>query len=290
MQSLRARRDPAPSLLRYRLGRLWLRPSVRRIVMFGPMTALLLGVTFHVATSKTIRAGMAQTVSDLRTAIVGREEFKVSSLAVYGASEDLEAEVVRLAGLTLPMSSLDLDIASLRDRLEMLPSVADAAVRVGSKGVLQITLSQRVPVVIWRMSDGLKLAGADGVVLGEVASRLDRVDLPVIAGMGADAHIPEALELLTMLEPVVSRLRGLQRVGARRWTIVLDREQEIYLPENGAKRALARLMALHASEGLLDKDVAIVDLRDGLRPVLRLGAYAAEVHRPYQLSFEGDGQ
>ena len=34
------RRDPAPSRLRYRLNRLWLRPGFRRLVNFGlPMLA-----------------------------------------------------------------------------------------------------------------------------------------------------------------------------------------------------------------------------------------------------------
>ena len=39
-------------------------------------------------------------------------------------------------------------------------------------------------------------------------------------------------------------LRGLVRVGDRRWDLVLDRNQKIMLPEQNAPAALERLIAL----------------------------------------------
>jgi len=281
------RRDPAPSLLRYRLGRLWLTPSFRRIVKFGPLVALVLGCLFYMATSQTFHQTVAKMYADMRTSIVGRQEFRVTEMKVFGASQDLSEAVERVAAMALPVSSLELDVAGLRQRIEALPSVASAAVRVGSKGVLMITLSERVPAVIWRSGQGLALLSADGVELGRVASRLDRADLPLIAGKGADLAIEEALELIAIADPIADRLRGLQRVGARRWTLVLDRDQAIYLPEQGAKGALLRVVAMEQMEQLLDKDIRIVDLRDPKKPVLRLGELAVSDLYPQKT---GDGE
>ncbi len=280
MSQMRYRRDPAPSVLRYRLGRLWLTPSFRRTVLFGPLLAVGLGGTLFLATNDTVTSWAAQTSENLRESIVGRDEFRVSRMEVFGASEGLRAKITGMAGLTFPMSSLDMDLVGLREKFEALPRVASAAVRLGSGGVLEVNVTERMPNVVWRHATGLALYSADGVHLGDVASRLDRADLPLIAGQGATDHIGEAMELFSIASGIKDRVRGLQRVGARRWTLVLDQGREIWLPETGARTALMRVMATHATQEILDKDVTIVDLRVPDRPVLRLGQVAVSELRP----------
>ncbi len=63
-------------------------------------------------------------------------------------------------------------------------------------------------------------------------------------------------------------------MGERRWDLVLDRDQVIRLPEADPVAALRRVMALDATDGLLARDVAVVDLRDPDRPMLRLTEHA----------------
>ena len=288
MRSLRPRRDPAPSVLRYRMGRLWLRPGVRRLVVVGPWLILLAALSLYAFTSATVRGYVSETTANVREAFVGREEFRISKLEIFGASEDLKETVVQIADLDLPMSSMDVDIAALRSNVEALSNVSDAAVRLEAGGILQISLSQRVPALIWRSPQGLRLMDQEGVELGRLTSRLERTDLPLIVGKGADRKIIEALEIFEIAGLVGKRVRGLQRVGERRWTLVLDRDQTIYLPEKAPKSALRRVMVLEASEGLFEKDIRIVDMRDGIRPVLRLGSLAQEYMRPQKMLFEGD--
>ena len=67
--------------------------------------------------------------------------------------------------------------------------------------------------------------------VAEIDGRLRRPDLPLIAGEGAEQHVPEALALLAETGPVATRVRGLVRVGERRWDLVLDRDQVVKLPE-----------------------------------------------------------
>lgn len=290
MQPMKYRRDPAPSVLRYRLGRLWLTPSFRRIVKFGPIVTVLLGAVFYLLTSQSFKEGFAQFSQNTRDGIIGRAEFRVTEMKVHGASAGLQAQVEQAAAVTLPTSSLEIDLVDLRQRLETLPRVASAAVRVSSNGVLQVNLSERVPAVVWRGEGGLRLFSGDGVELGQIATRLDRADLPLIAGNGATDHIEEAMELFSISSAINDRVRGLQRVGTRRWSLILDRGQEIYLPETGATTALLRVMATHATDDLLNKDVVIVDLRNPSRPVLRLGPMAVSELQSKNLSVEEGAQ
>ncbi|MFD1808525.1 cell division protein FtsQ/DivIB [Gemmobacter lanyuensis] len=92
----------------------------------------------------------------------------------------------------------------------------------------------------------------------------------------------EALQIVAAAEPIVPRLRGLVRVGERRWDVVLDRGQRILLPANNPVRALERLLALDKAEDLLNRDVLTVDLRSQQRPTLRLAPNALRALRRAQ--------
>jgi len=104
-------------------------------------------------------------------------------------------------------------------------------------------------------------------------------DLPLLAGAGAREHVREALALMDAALPLGDRLRGLVRVGARRWDLVLDRNQRIRLPEQGAMQALERVLALDQAQDLLARDLLFVDMRNPNRPVLNVSPGALETLR-----------
>jgi cell division protein FtsQ len=65
--------------------------------------------------------------------------------------------------------------------------------------------------------------------------------------------VPEALALIDAAGPLSDRLRGLVRVGERRWDLVLDRDQRILSArDRRARRALERVIALDEAQELLD--------------------------------------
>jgi len=88
--------------------------------------------------------------------------------------------------------------------------------------------------------------------------------------------------------PISERLRGLVRIGERRWNLVLDRGQTIMLPEFGAVSALRRVMDLNQSEDLLNRDVLTVDMRNSNRPVLRLTDEAISKLRRLRIEVQGE--
>ena len=277
---LPARRDPAPSRLRYRMTRLWLRPGFRRLVNFGVPMLAGLALVSTLSAEMDLRARALAAVERVRAAIIEQPRFVIREIAVPDVSRDL-AEAIRVAAFVhLPVSSLALDVVAVRERVESLAAVERARVRALASGVLEIRAVERIPVVVWRSEDGLELLDQNGVRVAEIDGRLRRPDLPLIAGEGADSHVPEALALLAETAPVASRVRGLVRVGERRWDLVLDRDQVVKLPEADAGPALRRVMAMAKGEDLLARDVSVVDMRDPRRPMLRLTGHAiSEIER-----------
>jgi cell division protein FtsQ len=59
------------------------------------------------------------------------------------------------------------------------------------------------------------------------------------------------------------------RVGGRRWNLRLDSGIDIALPEEDASGAWHRLAELERSEGILERDIQMVDLRLPDRLVVR---------------------
>lgn len=275
-QIRKPRRDPAPSRLRYRLDRLWLRPGVRRAVNLGlPTLALVLAAWTLLAQFEAKDRAIA-AYQALREAVIHRPQFAVTSIEVPDASADLAEQVRTAAFVSLPTNSLEVDVNAVRDRVEALGAVESARVRVLTSGVLEIRAVERLPVVVWRSDQGVMLLDMGGARVAEIDSRLRRVDLPLIAGAGADAHVAEAVALLAEAAPVRERVRGLVRVGERRWDLVLDRDQAIRLPESDPAAALKHVMALETGEKLFEREVTVVDMRDPRRPMLRLTPFGKE--------------
>jgi cell division protein FtsQ len=273
------RRDPAPSLWSYRYQRLMLTPAFRRGLRWGlpGAGAVLLGLLLLVPEAN--RAAVAARVEAVRDSLAQRPQFMVTRVTVLGADRALEQAIRAIAPGALPVSSFDIDPDALHARITALTAVRSATLRVTPGGALEIEVVQRRPVAVWRHVDGLRLIDAEGVMTGMIQSRGDRADLPLIAGDGAKDHIAEALALFEAAAPVAPRLRGLVRMGERRWDLVLEGDLRILLPTEDPISALERVLALHQARDLLDRDIAVVDMRLAHRPTIRLNQPALAVLR-----------
>lgn len=265
-----ARRDPAPSKWAYRRQRLMLTPYVRMFLRTGLPTVLLVGAASIWFAQEDNRVALVAQLTHLREEFEARPEFRVSLARVEGASPELAEAVRAKLQLPLPMSSFDIDLDAARGRIEALDAVARADLRVRSGGVLQVVITERAPVAIWRTEAGLTLLDDTGHRVAGLVSRSDRPDLPLIAGDGADLAAPEALALFEAAGPLTPRIRGLIRMGERRWDVVLDRDQRVMLPEDNPVQAMERLLALDQAQDIMNRDILTVDLRSDHRPTLRL--------------------
>lgn len=281
------RRDPAPSRLAYRLNRLMLRRGVRTFLRFG-LPVLTLAAAAAIWASDEARVQDARDrIAEMRRQVEERPEFMVRMMAVERASPPVAEHIREVLSVDFPVSSFDLDLAALRERVETLDAVAAASVRIRNGGVLEVEVTERIPSVIWRSAEELVLLDATGHRVAPVGARTERPDLPLIAGRGADRKVAEALELFAASDPIRERIRGFLRVGERRWDVVLDRDQRILLPEAAPVMALSRAIALDAAQDLLERDIAAVDFRNPRRPIIRLAAGATDTL--FETGFDPDG-
>jgi cell division protein FtsQ len=275
-----ARKGPGPSKISYRLTRAWAKPAVRNLALVY-LPLLLLAVTgWRIAADDRWRGMVEAKVTDLYEQIAARPEFAVRGVVVLGGSPGLQAEVRETLNIQRGMSSLKFDVDKLRLRVEALGAVEQATVQFDPKGTLRIAVVERIPVVLFRRADGaLVMLDPGGVEIGHAGPRADHPDLPVILGPGADQNVGEVLALMGAASEIVPRLRAFVRVGERRWDIVLDRDMLIKLPASGSVDAMGLVMALHYGEELLDRDLAVIDMRLPERPALRMTPEAAETYQ-----------
>lgn len=273
------RRDPAPSRIRYRYQRLMLTPGFRKLVRVGVPVLVIGGLIAGWGAREANRQMVADAYNDMKTQIQQRDEFMVKVMAVDGADEDLAADIRTVLPLEFPQSSFDMNLEDMRQVVAALPAVSEASLRVRPGGILQVNVTQRVPVAVYRAPEGLKLIDAEGVLIQNIIARADRPDLPLITGDGAREALAEGLEIYRVAGPMSDRMRGVVRMGERRWDVILDSDQRILLPTTNPVSAFERVVALNQAQELLDRDVAVVDMRHPARPTIRLNEQAVTALR-----------
>ncbi|KJZ20517.1 cell division protein FtsQ/DivIB [Loktanella sp. S4079] len=271
--------DPAPSRLGYRYQRLLLTPGFRATMRIGVPILLIASIAGSHFSQPENRAALMAQIESTKQRFQQRPQFMVKAMTITGADQETMTRVIDLLPKEYPVSSFDLDLEETRRTIEALDPVQSASVRVGAAGTLEVRLTPRVPAALWRDGADLRLIDGGGIVSGTVTSRSDRLDLPLIAGDGAEQHIAEALALYAGAGPLQERVRGLVRMGERRWDIVLDRDQRIMLPATGAVAALDRVIALNDAQDMLERDVVVVDMRNAQRPTLRMNEEAVAALR-----------
>ncbi|MEM9764527.1 MAG: cell division protein FtsQ/DivIB [Pseudomonadota bacterium] len=267
---------PGPSKIAYRMRRAWAKPGTRSAVLVYLPLALLGVIGWRVVADDGLRRAAEAGVVASWEAVAARPEFALRGLVVTGATPHLQAEVQRAIGLEAGATSLGLDVAALRARVTEIGGVADAMVQIDPAGVLRVHVDPRPAVALWRDGAGnLFSVATDGTMVSPVLRRAALPELPVLVGTGARDAVDEALEILARAPEIQPRLRAFVRVGERRWDLVLDRDLRILLPAERPLSALARVLAAKRDE-ILERDLAVVDLRLPGRPTLRLTLRAIE--------------
>jgi cell division protein FtsQ len=263
-----------------------LTPGVRTAVRVGTPLAIIAIIASLWVSSDDNRAMVSESYAAVKAKLQQRPEFIMTDFNVIGADPQTTADIEGILPVEFPVSSFELDMEELRETVEQLYAIKSARVRVGENGMLDVDVTPRVAVAVWRDRNTLRLIDADGIIAGIIEERAERRDLPLIAGDGAFENIDEALTLFRTAGPIRERVRGLVRMGERRWDLVLDRGQRLLLPDENPITALDRMIVLNEAQDLLDRDVAVVDMRNPKRAVLRMTAEAANAYR--RVSDTGD--
>ena len=219
---------------------------------------------------------LGQAGSAAFAAVTRAVGFGLREITVTGAQRMTPAEVVERMGLTGTTSLLAFDANAARARLIGVSWIRSASVRVFLPGRVAVTIVEREPFAIWQRGGQVALIDREGNVIGPYDdARFSH--LPLVVGEGAERRVGEIGALLDPHPTVRSRVRAAVLVAERRWTLKLADGVDVMLPESDPAGAMAMLARLDRDTGILNRDIAAVDLRLADRVVVRLTDRAATI-------------
>ncbi|MBT9371023.1 cell division protein FtsQ/DivIB [Rhizobium sp. CSW-27] len=216
--------------------------------------------------------GHTQDVAQATTSAAG---FAIEKVMVSGNVQTSEIDILQMLGLDGATSLLSLDIEAARRRLSELPWVEYAEVRKIYPKTIEVTLKERQAFGIWQHGSELSLIEKNGSVIAPLRDN-KFASLPLFVGRDAETEAADFQQEMAKWPDLQRRVRAYVRVASRRWDLHLDNGVVISLPETDIQPALALLSRYETSEGLLERDIAAVDLRLADRTTIRLTPGAAE--------------
>ena len=260
---------PRPSKIRYRLERVWLRLWLRKLILY--LSLILVFSTFclliFVYSNDWIR--LKEYKNFFNNYIFERPELSVSKLEIKTTNLDLVNQINAILKLSFPINSIKLDINHIQKIINQIDSVESSNVRIKDSGVLLVEVIERKPVAVYRENDDLTLIDLKGYKINNIFSRNDRKDLPLIVGTEGNYQVKEALEIYQLLSIYLNEIRGLIRIGERRWDIIFKNNKRIKLSEKYPKRSLRNFLSSDKSYLISSNDFVIIDLRFTNKIILR---------------------
>ena len=258
-----------PSKIRYRLERVWLRLWLRKLILY--LSLILVFSTFclliFVYSNDWIK--LKDYKNYFKNNIFERPELSVSKLEIKTTNLDLINQINAILKLSFPINSIKLDINHIQKIINQIDSVESSNVRINDSGVLLVEVIERKPVAVYRENDDLALIDLKGYKINNIFSRNDRNDLPLIVGTEGNYQVKEALEIYQLLSIYVNEIRGLIRIGERRWDIIFKNNKRIKLSEKYPKRSLRNFLSSDKSYLISSNDFVIIDLRFTNKIILR---------------------
>lgn len=216
--------------------------------------------------------GHSQMVAQATTSAAG---FAIEKVQVSGNAQTSEIEILQLLGLDGTTSLVSLDVDAARRKLVELPWVESAEVRKIYPETIAVTLKERKAFAIWQHGSELSLIEQNGSVIAPLRDN-KFASLPLFVGRDAEKAAAEFLQEMAKWPDMESRVQAYVRVASRRWDLHLGNGVVIHLPEDNVDQALKMLSVYEAKEGVLERDIASVDLRLPDRTTIRLTEGAAE--------------
>lgn len=194
--------------------------------------------------------------------------FRIEHVIINGRHHTPEPLLLAALGVHAGDPTLGFSVAAARARIESLTWVQSAVIERRLPDTVVVELIEKRPFALWQHDGRFSLIDHDGQVVEERDLRSFR-GLPLVVGPGAPEHTAALLDALAQLPAISGRVAAAVRVGERRWNLVLKDGATIELPAGHAVVALQRLAELETKIALLDRPLAIVDMRLPDRLVVR---------------------
>ena len=193
---------------------------------------------------------------------------RIEEVLVEGRARTESDVILTRLGLQVGRPILAVDPDAARQALETLPWVQTASVERQLPGTIYIRLTEREPLALWQEKGSIRVIDRDGGVIPGVEPRRF-AHLPLVVGPDAPAHAAKLIAVMNSEPDLRQRVTAAVRVGGRRWNVQIEGRIDVRLPEADTGAAWSQLARIERQQGLLSRDVIVIDLRLPDRLVVR---------------------
>lgn len=186
--------------------------------------------------------------------------FGVDAIRIEGLRDTREGDVLDYLAVTPTTSVLGFDIDAARDRVLALPWVKEASVRRVYPDQLMVEIEEHAPFARMLQRGRVHLVTVEGEEITDEITDV-HAGLPLVVGEGAPGEATAFFAHLAARPHVLGSVVALERVGDRRWTLHMREDVQVHLPEVGVDAALIRLEEMMRREAVLERAIAVIDLR-----------------------------
>ena len=214
-------------------------------------------------------------------ALTARAGFSVDNILVEGRTNTDPGVLRALLNINRGDSIFAFNPAAAREVIQKVSWVKEAHVERRLPGTIYVGLLERKPMALWQDKGKIRLIDAEGVTLSDRDLAAFR-NLPLVVGDHAPGHAAELLRTMEAEPVLLTRLEAVSWIGNRRWDMTLKGGLTIKLPESDVGLALRRVALAQEKDGLLDRDLTLIDVRESDRMIVRTRPGAA---REYKAGF-----
>ena len=196
----------------------------------------------------------------LGTATAGLD-LTVRHIVITGRDKTPLAQVEAAIGVRIGEPILGFSILGVRRRLEANAWIRSATVERELPGTLHVALRERRPFAVWQHNGRFRVIDRNGNIVSDANITAFAGKVPLVVGVGAPRAAARLLDALASEPVIAKRVVAAVRVGDRRWNLDTKEGTTVMLPEGAVVPALDRLAQLEAKLQLLDRPLAIIDMR-----------------------------
>jgi cell division protein FtsQ len=249
--------------------RMWVRRARRMLRPAAWAGAALMAVGFgFLLMHAAAPGGTLSTLRERLGSATGVAGLRVREIVIEGRANTPEPLLRAAIGASKGDAILGFSVEQARARIVQLAWIEHATVERRLPDTLVIQLVERRPFAIWQYQGKFVLVDRAGQVVANQDVAEFRA-LPLIVGLGAPAAAAPLLDALTARPALGARVTAAVRVAERRWNLRMKNGTDVLLPEGAEAAALEKLEKLQNDQALLDRPLAVIDMRLADKLVLR---------------------
>ena len=124
-----------------------------------------------------------------------------------------------------------------------------------------VQIIERRPYALWQHEGQVRIVDKAGHIISEFGTN-QFANLPLVVGPDAALNMTEVQSALASYPELMQRVDAMVQLPSGRWDIRLDDGvARVKLPLKDLRGALGRLASLQHQKQILDRDIAVIDLR-----------------------------